>query len=103
MNIFEGYSDQVVRKFLDFHKRKPEVYQAFKDVILKVRSRGRERWGAKAAMEIVRYKLNIEKDGEYKIQNSFTALYARVLLYKHPELEGFIVTKQAKGIKSLED
>lgn len=101
MNIFEGYNESTVKKFLDYHQRTPQVYEAFRDVIFKIYNKGQKRWGAKAAIEIVRYKLNIERDGDFKIDNRFTALYARVLLYKHPELEGFIVTKKPKGINSL--
>jgi hypothetical protein len=75
--------DITIKKFLEFHLQNPEVWSEFESLALMLVSKGVTRWGAKNLMEVIRYNKGIQKRGEYKINNSLTAYYARLFMGKH--------------------
>lgn len=83
--------------FNDYHKRNPHIYRAFVEKALKLKRAGREYYGAKAIMEVIRYDTVIGGDDGFKISNNYTAYYARKAMAEHEELAGFFRTKQSKA------
>jgi predicted acetyltransferase len=60
----------------------------------------RQRFGAKALVEAVRWHYAIERtdqDAEWKLNNNYTAYIARWLIAKHPEIAGFIELRHVGG------
>lgn len=77
-------------RFTEFDRRNPHVYQALRALSLDTRRVGVKRWSVDAAMHIVRWRYRLQTQGdEYRINNSFSALYARLLMEREPELAGF--------------
>ena len=71
----------------------PEAMALFERFTLEAGARGR-RFGMKLVAERVRWECSIAKDGEWKINNSYTAAIARALIRKHPHLAKLIETRE---------
>jgi hypothetical protein len=87
--------------FERFHAENPNVYAELERLAFKLKVKGIERWGIKALWEVLRYELAINTNapvGTYKLNNSFTAHYARLLMERNPEdLAGFFETRERRG------
>jgi hypothetical protein len=89
----------IEERFRAFHEARPDVYQTFKRLALELRRAGRERYGAKSIMETIRfYFATSGKDAEgWKVNNSFTSRYVRMLVEEHPEFDQFFETRALKS------
>lgn len=69
-----------------------------------LRARGREHYGVKAILEVVRFHMPTPDPGsrraadeEFKINNNYSSLLARRIMERHGELRGFFETRQLRG------
>ncbi len=86
--------DPIEQAALNFHAANPHVFQELVDLCLLVKRKGRQRWGMKAAFEVLRYNRAVSTEHKtYKLSNNFTAHYARWIMRDVPELAGFFVTR----------
>lgn len=80
----------IAERFAAFHGRNPQVYRALRDMALELRRRGHRQYGIKALFEVLRFESAMQTHGDtFKLNNNYTALYARLLMDNEPELEGF--------------
>ncbi len=87
-------TDKLRAQFLTYDKAHPEIYIAFASM-----ARGfilnREKRGAKAIMELVRVSVPLLANGSpYKVNNSFTAYYARKFEQDYPQHKGYFEFRQ---------
>lgn len=81
-------------RFEEHCEAHPEIYEAFVRFARDVKSRGFERYGAKAIGERIRWHFRIEKrDEDFKLNNDFIARYARLIQKQEPDLYGFFETR----------
>jgi len=87
--------------FVEYHKANPEVWKYFLQFAREIRASGRKHYGAKSIMERVRFDCDIKNpNAEFKINNNFTALYARCLALKYPqEFGNFFEFRTLHGLK----
>lgn len=84
--------------FRRFHAANPHVYEALKMVALWCK-RNNRRMGIKAIYERVRWEYSVATSGSpYKLNNNFSAYYARALMKNEPELAGFFETRRRRAI-----
>ena len=84
----------VEERFLCFHEANPHVARALAKRALQLKRAGRKRYGMKALFETLRFFSSLQSKGDpYKLNNSYTTLYARLIMEKMPELEGFFETR----------
>lgn len=86
------------RSFERFHAANPHVYEALKTVALWCHQRGK-RMGMKAIYERVRWEYSVHTvtDDPYRLNNNYTAFYARKLMDECPELAGFFETRRQRA------
>lgn len=61
---------------------------------------GRTRYGAKGIMERIRWDRAMDyPDEEFKICNSFIAMYSRLAMLRNQELQHFFSTREVTGIR----
>ena len=86
--------ESIGETFIEFHRRNPHIYHLLKDYALLVKRAGRK-IGMKALFERIRwdYMVQSRSQTEYKLNNNFTAYYARLLMDAEPELAGFFETR----------
>lgn len=85
----------IAERFEDFHRDNPQVYAELLKLAKRAAARGCTRLGIKCLWESVRYNLSVSTyspDG-YKLNNDFTARYARLLMEQEPELAGLFETR----------
>ena len=89
--------------FQEFHKNNPQVYELFRRFTFQAIDAGRKDFGAKAVMERIRWSTMVETSGDtYKLNNNYTAFYARMLMDSHPEHEGLFKTRRSKADETHE-
>lgn len=86
-------------RFARFHADNEWVYVALERLAVDLYERGR-RFGVKALVEVVRWEYSraTTSDDGLKVNNSFTSRYARLLLERHPEFDGFIETRELRSL-----
>lgn len=87
--------------FQAYHEANPKTWQLFVYYSVKTKAKGFSRYSAKAIFELCRWHEGIPKgeDG-FKLNNIYTADYARKLMNELPEFEGFFITRELKKSRS---
>lgn len=94
-----GVSYATRRLFIDFHKANPDVWKQFERFALEACRLGLK-YSAKAIMERVRWHCEVENNQEFKVNNNFTAYYARIFAAKYPEHSKIFEFREVKGLKA---
>lgn len=86
-------------RFAAFDSEHPEVWRAFERFALEAVMRGRSCIGAKAVWERLRWELDLgaDDDDAPKLNNDFTALYARKWAQQYPEHKGLFRYRRRAG------
>jgi hypothetical protein len=93
LTLFDGIQNQ---EFLEYHKTNPHLYEAFKSVAFDAMNLGFQRYGAKGIFEIIRWKRAESGDGEFKINNNFAPLFARLFVNEFPHHANFFQLRTSK-------
>lgn len=86
----------ISQRFELFHRENAHVYEALRELALRMKLRGMRRWSINGAFEVLRYEVAMhtsDPTSEFKLDNSYRALYARELMEREPELDGFFETR----------
>jgi len=84
-------------RFFKFHDENPHVYKEFERRALLLINKGRRHFGAKAIFEAMRFDwAATTTDEEFKLNNNYTAYYARMFEDKHPDYVGFFEMRTQK-------
>lgn len=87
----------IQERFEAFHGSNPTVLALLRDKALTLKGRGFKRYGLKALFEALRYDMAVQTNGQpFKLDNGFTAHYARKLMEVEPRLKGFFETRGDK-------
>ena len=78
---------------LDFIAEHPDFWSWFVWYALEVIRAGHSHYGAKAVVERVRWHQAIAGGDDYKLNNNFTATFAREFHRQYPEHDGFFRTR----------
>lgn len=88
---------KIEQRFWSFHETHPEVYRELRLLAFQGLARGQDRLGMKMLFEVVRWNRLMRGDGEhrdFKLNNNYTAYYARLLMDREPELDGMFATRE---------
>jgi hypothetical protein len=99
-----GVASSAADLFLQYHSQRPQIWRAFEATALHLlASRGGD-FGAKEVFENLRRgNEELPTIGEFKLDNNFTAMYARVFVLFHPEYKARIKLKKARGYVEAEN
>jgi hypothetical protein len=87
--------ETITDRFEAFHIANPHVYDVLWLMALELKASGMQRWGMKGLFEVLRWKSALRTvGGAYKLNNNFTALYARMLMEREPRLVGFFEVRE---------
>lgn len=93
---FKGANPKHRDSFLKLYGQGKTPYSLFEEFTLKAIKTGRDKYGAKAIAELVRWHTwKSEKKG--KVQNSHITMYARMFCYNHPEYSDFFSFRENNG------
>lgn len=85
----------ILRRFLAFHHNNPRVFDLLLRFAREIQHTNRRRFGMKALFERVRWELALTttEDTGLKLNNNYTAYYARLLALFDPSLADFFTTR----------
>ncbi len=91
-------AETMQERFAAYHARHPDVFGLFRRFAAEARAAGRARFGARAIMERIRWHYAVVRhDGEpFKINDSFTSRYARLLIEEDPGFAGFFELRRLR-------
>jgi hypothetical protein len=94
----------IAEKFVDFHTKSPEVYDALvrlaREWVFYTR---RNRLGIKALFERARWEFALRtSDPDFKLCNSYTAYYARLIMAREPDLVGLFELRKSEADDFME-
>ena len=93
------HETRLERDFRKFHAENPHVYVLLVTYAHQVRAAGFQHYGMKSLFERVRWHLDFEtadQDG-FKLNNNYTAYYARLIDEREPLLRGFFRMRVVEG------
>ena len=83
------------RGFLDFHEANPHVYSEVVRLARQARSHGRKKLGIAMIFEVLRWNRMVSTEhGEFKLNNSYRAYYARKAMEENRDLDGIFETRE---------
>lgn len=89
----------IQERFEDFHGRHPEVYAYLVALCFELQRRGFRHYGVRSLWERARWHFQVEKDlgEEFKLNDHYHSRYARLIMSKHPELNGFFELRELRS------
>jgi hypothetical protein len=86
----QSFDQTIADRFEDFHKANPHVYSTLVWLAKQWRRRtGGRKLGIKTLYERTRWELSLDtNDPDFKLNNNFTAFYARLIMLNEPDLAG---------------
>jgi hypothetical protein len=78
----------LAEKFAIFHAQHPQVFKELERMTAEMVARGRKRVGMKCLTEVLRYEFYLntkDANSPWKLNNSYTSLYARLMVEVHPD------------------
>jgi hypothetical protein len=89
--------DTIESKFWEFHLNNPRVYDQLVSLARQWIAAGNNKLGIKTLFERLRWEWHIaglmDADG-YKLNNNYTAHYARLIMAREPDLDGLFETRR---------
>lgn len=79
----------ITERFERFHEENPHVYDEIVRLARVARSRGRDRWSINGIFEVLRWSRMVTGGDDFKLSNDYRALYAREVMRREPDLDGF--------------
>ena len=77
---------------------RPDIYELMVKLARDVKGRGIEDYGMKAIFERARWHFRVERgEADFKLNNNYTAFYAREIMAREPDLDGFFKTRRRKS------
>jgi len=95
----------IKERFIEFHKANPEVYALFERFTFEALDSGMKKVGAKFVFERIRWEIFVATKGagyciatkkSLKLNNNFTAWYARLFMAKHRDHVGLFERRAVK-------
>ena len=84
----------IEERFWEFHEDNLHVARRLRALAHQLKASGHSQYGMRALFEVLRFETSLETTGRrFKLNNNYTALYARWLMIWDPELKGFFVTR----------
>jgi len=85
-------------RFTTFHNGNPKVYAEIVDIARQMRSRGVQKMGISLIFERLRWLhfIEVQTAEGFKLSNDFRAEYARLIMSREPDLEGFFETRSLR-------
>ena len=88
--------DEMREQVREFHRQHPEVWRLFVRFTFQMIERGYRNYSAKAIFERIRWEKDAGGDGVtcFKLNNNYTAFYARRFAKVYPEHAEFFRTRE---------
>jgi hypothetical protein len=91
----------IAERFERYDRANPRVYEAFVRFAREAKRRGLKKYSADAVIQRLRWHFMIDldgpRDGEFLINDNFSAYFARKAMAEHPDLQGFFCLRRLRS------
>lgn len=87
--IFRGIPKKKLHKFLVYADSRPEIFNSFAKMAVDMRNAGHDTYSAKCIMEVIRWNTDMNSGQKMKINNSYTSLFAKLLISQDESFKEF--------------
>ena len=84
------------KSFKKYHEENPQIYNEFKIIAKNLIAGNNTHIGARNIIEVIRYHTMISGNDQYKVNNNYSADYARLFEKDFPEYEGIFLKRLIK-------
>ena len=93
------FGTPISERFEQFHADNPRVYATLLRLAHEwVDVFGHRKVGMKALFEVARWQISLAtSDPDFKLNNNYTAYYARLLMREHPALDGLFDLRRSEA------
>lgn len=93
------FGDTHAEKASQFHDLNPWIMDQFVRMALRLKNNGVRRFGMQALFETLRYQVAATRDplSDFKLNNNYAAWYAREIMRRYPNLDGFFETRKSES------
>lgn len=92
------------KKFYQFDKDNPKVWELFVRFTFELIAKGRQRYSARGVFHRIRWETALTtSDQLYKLNNNWSPCYARKFHTIYPEYEGFFSLRISRADEEIED
>ena len=95
--------DELREAVIRFHEKHPEVWELFKKFTFERINKGFKNYSSDAIFHRIRWEMSLpeyEKGKEFKMNDHYTAFYARAFMERFPKFEGFFRTRKQPSKES---
>lgn len=97
-SLFDAPRTRLDARFAAFHEANPHVYTLLVRLARRAKRRGLRRCSVKTLFEVARWLLQLRTKGDpFRLNNSFTSRYARLIEQREPDLRGFFETRSLRS------
>jgi hypothetical protein len=99
LSQWEMFEPTLTQKFWDFDKANPHVYRRLVSLARRAKIRGIRHYSVDALFHILRWEIAIKTRGEeeFRLNNNFTAFYARLISDREPDLKDFFTLRERRA------
>jgi hypothetical protein len=99
--VLESRADQIERDAHAFLKRNPDFWDEFCRRAFLIRKRGHKHYSAMVVVQNIRWHTDLGDCKDFKINNNYTPIFARVFNSSYPELNDFFKTREQTSRRSV--
>jgi hypothetical protein len=85
----------LAERFGKYDKEHPDIWDLFCTFTKDAIRAGHKSFSARSIVERIRWETSVQWRGEFKINNSFAAFYARKFHKQNPQHDGFFSTRES--------
>lgn len=93
--------EPIWKRFYAFTEANPHVYRRIVQLARKAKMRGLDHYSLDGIFHVMRWEIAIRTKGDdqFRLNNSYTAMYARMVMEREPDLAGFFETRKQTSKK----
>jgi hypothetical protein len=95
--VFSDLNPKTVEEWITDHRKNPVNYAKFEEITLKRIQNGAAHLRSKRIIEDLRDDIEIQKTGQFKIDNSYSGCLSRWFEFCHPEYAGIFEKRHTPG------
>lgn len=96
--VIEQDDQSIEARFMRFHRYNPAVYAELVRMARQAKDRGLKHIGIKHLVEVVRWNQMMTRgDADFKINNSYSSRYARLIQTQEPDIAEMFRTRELKS------
>jgi hypothetical protein len=102
--VGEAAMNRIEKKFWAYHDENPHVFRLFARYAQMAVNAGHKRFSADMVLHRLRWNTMVETfSDKFKINNNYSAYYARLWMRENPEHDGFFSTRVLRSRKENYD